>query len=44
MNRSMRCPAEVPGRGAHVVFEHEREYGSQWATFCSIAVTPEVAL
>jgi len=44
MKRSTRYPAAVRGRGVRMGFEHEREYGSQWATICSIAVTPEVPL
>jgi len=38
MNRATRYPAEVRERAARLVFEHEREYDSQWAAISSIAV------
>jgi len=45
MNRSTRYPAEVRERAVRMVFEHEREYDSQWAAISSIAsklgMTPE---
>ena len=45
MNRSTRYPAEVRERAVRLVFEHEREYDSQWAAMVSIAsklgMTPE---
>ena len=45
MNRSTRYPKEVRERAVHLVFEHEREYHSQWAAIGSIAsklgMTPE---
>jgi len=37
MNRATRYPAEVRERAVRMVFEHEREYDSQWAAISSIA-------
>lgn len=37
MNKSRRYPAEVRERAVRLVFEHEREYPSQWSAICSIA-------
>ena len=45
MDRQTRYPKEVRERAVHLVFEHEREYPSQWAAITSIAtklgMTPE---
>ena len=45
MSTSTRYPAEVRKRAVRMVFEHEGEYGSQWAAITSIAtklgMTPE---
>ena len=45
MDRSTRYPKEVRERAVRLVFEHEREYNSQWAAITSIAtklgMTPE---
>ncbi len=45
MSTSTRYPAEVRERAVRMVFEHEGEYGSQWAAISSIAaklgMTPE---
>ena len=37
MARRGRYPAEVRERAVRMVFEHEREYESQWAAITSIA-------
>ena len=45
MDRQTRYPKEVRERAVRLVFEHEREYSSQWAAITSIAtklgMTPE---
>ena len=45
MDRQTRYPNEVRERAVRLVFEHEREYNSQWAAITSIAtklgMTPE---
>ena len=45
MNKSTRYLPEVRERAVRMVFEHEREYGSQWSAIGSIAqkigCTPE---
>src|SRR5664280_1390550 len=45
MDRQTRYPKEVRERAVRLVFEHEREYPSQWAAITSIAsklgMTPE---
>ena len=37
MTRHGRYSPEVRERAVRMVFEHESEYSSQWATICSIA-------
>jgi transposase len=37
MGRQGRYSPEVRGRAVRMVFEHLSEYGSEWATLCSIA-------
>ena len=45
MDRQTRHPKEVRERAVRLVFEHEREYASQWAAISSVAtklgMTPE---
>jgi transposase len=37
MDRSTRYPAEVRERAVRMVFDHERDYVSQWAAITSIS-------
>ena len=37
MNRHTRYPAEVRERAVRMVFEHERQHGSQWSAITSIS-------
>ena len=37
MNKSKRYSPEIRERVVRMVFEHERDHSSQWATICSIA-------
>jgi len=37
MSRATRYPTEVRERAVRMVFEHEREYDSQWAAISSIS-------
>ncbi len=45
MNRQTRYPQEMRERAVRLVFEHQDEYGSQWAAITSVAtklgMTPE---
>ena len=45
MSKSNRYSPEVRERAVRLVFEHEKEYSSQWSAMCSIAskigCTPE---
>jgi len=45
MNRQARYPQEMRERAVRMVFEHQDEYDSQWATITSVAtklgMTPE---
>ena len=37
MNRSKRYSPEIRERAVGMVFEHQREYESEWAAMCSIS-------
>jgi len=37
MNKTRQCALEVRERAVRMVFEHEREYDSQWAAIRSMA-------
>ena len=37
MNRSKRYSPEIRERAVRMVFEHQREYESEWAAMCSIS-------
>src|SRR4051812_3044298 len=37
MNKATRYSPEIRARAVRMVFEHERDHSSQWATICSIA-------
>ena len=37
MSKANRYSAEVRERAVRMVFEHQREYSSQWSAMCSIA-------
>ena len=37
MSKANRYSPEVRERAVRMVFEHEREYSSQWSAMCSIA-------
>lgn len=37
MNKRTRYSPEVKERAVRMVFEHQSDHGSQWATICSIA-------
>jgi transposase len=37
MPTSRRYPPEIRERAVRLVFEHEKDYPSQWAAICSIA-------
>ena len=45
MSRAARYPTDVRERAVRRVFEHERQYDSQWAAISSVAqklgMTPE---
>ena len=37
MNTKKRYPPEIRERAVRMVFEHQREYESEWAAMCSIS-------